>query len=185
MALVETWRWDEGSFIRAWEGDVFGDDRVELVDGEVWPVAIGAWHGSVAANVVRALPNGTWRVTSASLPAAGSIPDNDVWVQRRDAQPIARLGATGRMLRWSPADVPLVVEVSESSLVADTEVKTKVYGRAGFPCYWVVHRGGVEVFTDPYESGYRSHQHVGPDAAVEVPYAQVAIPLAVLLDADS
>ena len=80
MALLDTWRWDEESFVVAWEAGVFRDQRVELVDGEVWPVSIGLWHGSVAGNVTRLLPDDEWRVTSASLPAAGSITDPDLTV---------------------------------------------------------------------------------------------------------
>jgi hypothetical protein len=170
VALVDTWRWDEESFIRAWEAGVFRDQRVELVDGEVWPVSIGLWHGAVTGNIVRGLPNGEWRVTTASLPAAGSIPDPDVWVHRRGAQPIARLGATGRLARWNPADVGLVVEVSDSSLPADLEIKAKVYGRTGYPTYWVVHRNGIEVLTDPYEAGYRVQVSVARGETVEIPY---------------
>ncbi len=185
MALVDTWRWDEQSFIRAWEAGVFRDERVELVEGAVWPVSIGLWHGSVTSNIVRALPNGEWRVTTASLPASGSIPDPDLWVHRRDARPIARLGSTGRLARWSPADVALVVEVADSSLTADLETKARVYGQAGFATYWVVHRGGVAVFTDPYEAGYRRHDTVGPDGTIAVPYAPGAtLDVAALLDAD-
>lgn len=69
MALVDTWRWDEASFVRAWEAGVFGDQRVELVEGDVWPASIGLWHGSVTGNVTRLLPDHGWRITSASLPA--------------------------------------------------------------------------------------------------------------------
>ncbi|MGH9113184.1 MAG: Uma2 family endonuclease [Acidimicrobiales bacterium] len=185
MALVETWRWDEESFIRAWEAGVFRGERVELVDGEVWPVSIGLWHGSVTSNIVRALPNDEWRVTTASLPAAGSIPDPDVWVHRRGAQPIARLGSTGRLARWSPSDVALVVEVADSSPTADLETKARVYGRTGYATYWVVHRNGVDVLTDPYEAGYRRRETLGPADEVPLPYvAGQAIAVDRILDAE-
>ncbi len=183
---VDTWHWDEASFVRAWEHGVFGDARVELIEGEVWPVSIGDWHGAVAASVTRALPNDQWRVTMSTLPAAGSLPDPDVWVRRRSARPISGLGETGRLLRWSPADVALVVEVSDTSFAADTETKAVVYGRAGFGCYWVVHRGGVDVFTDPFESGYRSRERIDERGSVAVPYgASTTIAIASLLDADA
>lgn len=185
MALVDTWRWDEESFILAWEAGVFRDERVELVEGEVWPVSIGLWHGAVTGNIVRALPNGEWRVTTASLPASGSIPDPDVWVHRRGAQPIARLGATGRLARWSPSDVALVVEVADSSLPADLDTKARVYGRTGYATYWVVHRGGIYVLTDPCESGYRSQQPFGSGDEVPVPYdPDVRIAVDLILDAE-
>lgn len=185
MAVVDTWRWDERSFIRAWEAGVFRDERVELVEGEVWPVSIGLWHGSVTSNIMRALPNGEWRVTTASLPASGSIPDPDLWVHRRSAKPIARLGSTGRMGRWNPSDVALVVEVADSSLTADLETKARVYGGTGYPTYWVVHRGGVTILTDPYEAGYRHQQTMAPGDTVTVPYATDAtLDVAQLLDAE-
>lgn len=185
MALIDTWRWDEQAFIRAWEAGVFRDERVELVEGEVWPVSIGVWHGAVTGNIVRSLPDGDWRVTTASLPSSGSVPDPDVWVHRRGAQPIARLGSTGRIARWSPADVVLVVEVADTSLMSDLETKARVYGRAGYPTYWVVHRGGVTVLTDPYEAGYREQRSLTPDDSLEVPYlAGATIAVATLLDAE-
>jgi hypothetical protein len=185
VALVDTWRWDEESFVRAWEAGVFRDERVELVEGEVWPVSIGLWHGAVTGNIVRLLPDDEWRVTTASLPASGSIPDPDVWVHRRDARPIARLGSTGRLARWSPSDVGLVVEVADASLPADLETKARVYGRAGYATYWVVHRRGIDVLTDPYEAGYRQHVTVASGEQVTVPYlAPHAIAVDLILDAE-
>ncbi|MGH9001311.1 MAG: Uma2 family endonuclease [Acidimicrobiia bacterium] len=185
MVIAEVWMWDEAAFIRAWEAGVFGDQRVEMVNGEVWPVAIGPWHGAVAANVIHLLHHEGWQVTMATLPAAGSMPDPDAWVVRRGAQPVSRLGDTGRLARWSPSDVALVVEVADTSFTADTEVKARIYGAAAYPEYWVVHRGGVEVFTDPYEGGYRQRHHVGPDGSVALPHAGTGSHLAVadLLDA--
>lgn len=184
VASTDTWTWDEESFIRAWEAGVFGDQRVELVEQEVWPVSMGPWHGQVSANVIRLLPDGLWRVTMATLPASGSLPDPDAWAQRRGARPISRLGATGRLARWAVDDVALVVEVADTTFAFDTTVKARVYGSAGYAVYWVVHRGGVEVFTEPFAEGYRRREHVDPDGSVDVPYAPVSLRVADLLDAD-
>jgi hypothetical protein len=183
VVSAETWRWNEEAFVRAWEAGVFGDKRVEMVRGEVWPVSIGPWHGAVAANLIRLLPEDGWRITIATLPAAGSLPDPDAWVVRRGAEPVSRLGETGRLARWSPSDVALVVEVADTSFFVDTEVKSKVYGAGGYPVYWVVHRDGVEVFTDPFEAGYRRRDHVPADGELNVPYADVRLSVARLLDA--
>ena len=136
MALADTWRWDEESFVVAWEAGVFRDQRVELVEGEVWPVSIGTWHGAVAGNVTRLLPNSDWRVTSTSLPAAGSVTDPDVWVHRRGARPVS-------------------------------------------------HRGGVEVFSEPFEAGYRRRLPAPVTGTVPVPYRpDVFLAVADLLDAE-
>jgi hypothetical protein len=185
VALADTFVWDEASYLRAWEAGVFGEQRVELVDGEVIRVVIGDWHGQVTARVIRRLPEDGWRVTIATLPSSGSLPDPDAFVVRVGAEPVARLGTQRTISRLNPGDVGLVVEVADASLVFDTEVKTVVYGRAGFGCYWVVHRDGVEVFTDPFEGGYRERRHVDPDGEVEVPYASGStISVAELLDVD-
>ena len=185
MALADTWRWDEESFVVAWEAGVFRDQRVELVEGEVWPVSLGTWHGAVAGNVTRLLPNSDWRVTSTSLPAAGSVTDPDVWVHRRGARPVSRLGASGRLARWRAGDVALVVEVADASFAADVDVKTRIYGRSGFGTYWVVHRGGVEVFSEPFEAGYRRRLPAPVTGTVPVPYRpDVFLAVADLLDAE-
>lgn len=182
MSTAEVWVWDEVSFIRAWEAGVFGDQRVELVGGEVWPVSIGAWHGVVAANVAHLLRSEGWTVSLATLPASGSLPDPDAWVVRRDAQPVARLGGTGPLVRWSPADVALVVEVADTSYAADTSVKAAMYGAAAYPVYWVVHRGGVDVFSEPFEGGYRQRTHVPVAGTLQLPHAPGSIALRDLLD---
>jgi hypothetical protein len=185
VAVPDTWQWDERSFVLAWEAGVFGDTRVELVSGEVWPVTIGSWHGAVAANVARLLPDDQWRISVATLPSSGSLPDPDVWVHRRAARPIARLGSTGRLARWSPSDVALVVEVADTSFAADTEIKPAVYGASGYPSYWVVHRGGVEVFTEPFEGGCRRRTHVDERGQLTVPYTGSVLVVPALLDADA
>lgn len=182
VVTAETWQWDEESFIRAWESGVFRDQRVELVGGEVWPVSIGVWHGGVAANLAHHLRYEGWQVTMATLPAAGSLPDPDAWVVRRGAEPVSRLGDTGRLARWSPSDVALVVEVADTSFVADTEVKARIYGAAAYPVYWVLHRGGAEVFTEPYEAGYRQRHHIPIHGTLTLPYSAAHLALADLLD---
>ena len=50
-STVAPYRWSVSEFLRAWEAGAF-DHRVELVEGEVWPVVNGDWHGKTtgAAN---------------------------------------------------------------------------------------------------------------------------------------
>jgi hypothetical protein len=75
--------------------------------------------------------------------------------------------------------------VADATSAIDVDVKAAVYGRSGFPTYWVVHRAGVEVFTDPSESGYRQQQSVPAAGTVQVPYRRdVSLPVADLLDAE-
>jgi Uma2 family endonuclease len=50
-----------------------------------------------------------------------------------------------------PADVGLIGEVAESSLLRDQCDKTRIYARSGIPCYWIVNLVDqrIEVYTQP------------------------------------
>ncbi|CAN5168078.1 Uma2 family endonuclease [soil metagenome] len=152
-AAVAPYRWSLDEFVRAWEAGVFSE-RAELIDGEVWPVPIGNWHGDTAARVLRALPNDDYRVTTASLPTADSLPDPDCWVRRASARGVRRLSE--RLWSWEPTDVVLVVEVADETLEHDLGVKAELYAGAGYPCYWVIAHEGVYEHREPSDAGFRS-----------------------------
>ncbi len=129
------YRWTRDEFVRAWEVGAF-ERRVELVEGEVWEVSIGPWHGETTGQVIRALPGDGVKITMATLPAGDSLPDPDCWVLRAGASPAGTIGR--RLASWRPEDVLLVVEVSDESVTQDLGVKALLYGRAGYAVYWVV-----------------------------------------------
>jgi Uma2 family endonuclease len=75
-----------------------------------------------------------------------------------------------------PQDICLIVEVADSTLKYDCEVKDKLYAQANITDYWVIdipHRQ-VHIFRDPTPVGYTSHliltepQTVSPLAAPDV-----------------
>ncbi len=59
-----------------------------------------------------------------------------------------------------PSPALLLVEVADSSLRKDRQVKTPIYAEAGVPEYWIIDVAdvAVEVFTDLYNGVYRSSQ---------------------------
>lgn len=59
----------------------------------------------------------------------------------------------------TPNDICLIVEVADSTLKQDCEVKDKLYAQAGITDYWVLdlpHRQ-LHVFRSPTATGYTSH----------------------------
>lgn len=54
------------------------------------------------------------------------------------------------------SDIRLVIEVSDSTLAADTTIKARLYGRAGIPEYWILDIAGrrLLVFRQPHSEGY-------------------------------
>jgi Uma2 family endonuclease len=70
-----------------------------------------------------------------------------------------------------PADIFLLVEVSDSSLEEDRDVKGPLYARAKIPIYWVVNLPNrqIEVYTQPRggkSPAYKQRQVYGIDATV-------------------
>ncbi|MGE3818333.1 MAG: Uma2 family endonuclease [Isosphaeraceae bacterium] len=51
----------------------------------------------------------------------------------------------------TPSDVPLIVEVADTSLADDQGVMLRAYAEAGIPVYWVVNvpKGRIEVYGGP------------------------------------
>ena len=68
-----------------------------------------------------------------------------------------------------PADVALVVEISDTSLGGDRK-QTSVYGGGGIPVYWIVNLidRQIEVYTGPSPGGYARREDLHPGQRVPV-----------------
>jgi Uma2 family endonuclease len=51
----------------------------------------------------------------------------------------------------TPADIGLLIEVADSSLLRDQRDKTRIYARGGIVCYWIINLVDrrIEVYTQP------------------------------------
>jgi Uma2 family endonuclease len=58
-----------------------------------------------------------------------------------------------------PSDIQLIVEVADSTINYDCQVKDKTYAKAGIPDYWVIDLKNRQfhIFRDPQPNGYASH----------------------------
>ena len=97
------------------------------------------------------------------------MPEPDVAVLRGDAVPVREIGS--RILQWSPDDVLLVVEVSDSTLRRDLEEQSLVYAAAALTTYWVVVPDAVHVLTEPGPDGYGHRETYRRGDQVPVSYA--------------
>jgi Uma2 family endonuclease len=61
-----------------------------------------------------------------------------------------------------PSEAYLIIEVSESSLARDRGIKQRIYAASGVPEYWIVdvRTKCIDVYRDPREEGYRSHERI-------------------------
>jgi Uma2 family endonuclease len=131
------------------------DDRVELLDGEIYEMTpIGDGHAGtvnwLSSVFVRRL--GDRVVVSPQNPVRlsdYSEPQPDVAVLRR-REDFYRSG------KPRPADVFLIVEVAKSSLDYDRLTKLPRYADAGIPEVWIVNLADdqLEVYRKPGEGGF-------------------------------
>jgi Uma2 family endonuclease len=155
------------------------DDRVELIDGEIIEVSpVGPRHAAVVTRVNNVLvplvqgkallrPQLPLRLDQFNEPQ----PDIVVLKPRPDCYSSRHPG---------PADVFLVVEISDSSLKYDRDVKLPIYAAARIPEVWIADLPGGEilVYREPSGKRYRtslSFQRGDSLSCLKFPQIQLAI----------
>ncbi|MFO0841902.1 MAG: Uma2 family endonuclease [Gemmataceae bacterium] len=131
------------------EGILTPEDKLELLENYmVLTMPRNPLHDGtilrISKRLRRHLPVG-WDLRSQSaviLP--DSQPDPDFSVVREAADDY-----TSR--HPGPADVGLLIEVADSSLLRDQRDKARIYARAGIPTYWIVNLVDrrIEVYSQP------------------------------------
>ncbi len=130
------------------------DDRVELIEGYlVLKPMQNTPHATTVDRLtelfVLNLQNRPWRARFQLPVGIGtSEPEPDAAVVRGNARTFAQRHP-------QPTEIALVIEVSDSTLRGDREVKGPIYARAGIPIYWIVNLPDamVEVYTLPSGPG--------------------------------
>ncbi|MGD2154872.1 MAG: Uma2 family endonuclease [Gemmatimonadales bacterium] len=155
------------------------DDRVELLDGEIVRMTpIGSRHSACVDRLVRKFTEipeqrAIVRVQNPLRLSQRSEPQPDLCLVR--PRPDYYGGA-----HPGPGDAFLVVEVAETSLESDRDLKIPLYARAGVPEVWLVdlERRRVHLFRQPSEDGYRSVAKTGPgDQLVPQAFPELTIPV--------
>lgn len=120
------------------------DARVELIEGEIIEVPpIGSRHAGKVERLVDLLRQAVGdramvRTQEPSVVGKYSVPQPDVTV-------VTRRDDYYESAHPEPRDVLLVVEVAESSLAFDRDVKTAMYARSGVAELWVVDVAGQRI----------------------------------------
>ncbi|MEG4799156.1 Uma2 family endonuclease [Microcoleus sp. ARI1-B5] len=133
------------------------EERVELISGNIIKMsAKGTAHTSATrrtATLLRDLLENLAAVYTQDPIALddNSEPEPDIAVVRIDPFDYATHHPT-------PSEVYLIIEVADSSLAYDREIKAQIYARSGIVDYWVVNvnERQLHVFREPADDGYQS-----------------------------
>lgn len=177
---LERWRFSVEEYHRMGEvGILQEDDRVELIDGEIVRMsAVGEPHFLTVnrCNMLLVPLVRDFAVVSVQGPVQLSPyrePEPDVVLIRAiDGVPPRRLP--------TPEDVLLLIEVSDTTLSYDRNVKLPMYAEAGIPEVLIVNLNGgvIEQFAEPADGAYslvRQYQRSETIEAVAVPGLALAV----------
>ena len=146
------------------------DARVELIEGEVIHMpSIGSSHGSTTefldhsldrALADRATVRGQLPVRLDNL--SEPVPDVAIVKSRADRY---------RLSHPTASDVLLIVEVSNSTLRYDTNVKVPLYARHGIPEVWIVDlkNNQLRTYRSPSDGHYRDIASTSKPGKIAVP----------------
>lgn len=150
-------------------------DRVELIQGELLQMADkGTAHTTVTKRLLRALgqrlgERATLQIQDPLFLAPNSEPEPDIALVKNRADDYFSGHPT-------PEDVILVIEIADSSLRYDREVKLPLYAKSGIADYWIFNLvdNTLECYSEPYQNNRESF--IYRQRRIVVPHEQVPLP---------
>jgi|SRR5205085_780905 len=131
------------------------DDRVELIEGEIIEMnPIGSRHAACVGRLTKLLERlaGDRAIVWVQNPVqindySEPLPDVALLQPREDFYAQANP---------QPADVLLIIEVADSSVEYDQDIKIPLYAQANIPEVWLVNlpQEAIEIYTQPHEGEY-------------------------------
>ena len=148
-------------------GILFENDRTELLRGDVIAMPpIGDWHAASVKLFANTMPPALQGRAMIAVRDPVRLDENS------EPQPDVML------LLWrddfyggghpGPADVLLLIEVSDTTVDYDRNEKLPLYAQAGIPEAWIVNRpaGRIEAHTDPSGNEYTTVRYFGPGETI-------------------
>ena len=156
IQLEKAHRFTVDEYEKILETGIFDDERVELLNGIITIMSpINEKHRGIVARVLRllnihSLLDYFYSPQSSIKFEDNSAPEPDILVAKAEDSDYI-----DTPLR--PRDVLLLVEIADSSLQIDRNVKTALYAGAGISEYWIVNLQDhqIEVFKQAKDADYQ------------------------------
>jgi len=176
MSIAQAKRFTLDEYHRLAElGFFHEDEHIELINGEIIKMASkGTAHETCLRKLLKELPKLLGNRATLQSQAPITLPPNSepepdfAIVQNKDDDYLSAHPA--------PTDVFLVIEVADSSLAYDQDVKIPLYAKAGIADYWIFNLfdNHLECYSEPYlenlgKYGYSNKRIVLPNQVVSLP----------------
>lgn len=171
MAALPSFLWDSRRPLRRREFDrlvelgAFEDERIELLQGVLVEMSPqGAAHSDTAAKLASLFVSALGARAHVRSHSPLAVSDES------EPEPDVAVVAPGDYSRELPRTAFLVVEVADSSLRTDRQVKTGLYAQAGIAEYWIVNlvQSVVEVHRKPMSGRYTEELRFARGEAVDL-----------------
>ena len=136
------------------------NDRVELIRGEIVPkMSIGPKHGGCVKRLNRLLNRSLGEAAIVASQVPVRLPDSEPEPDISLLRPRPDFYSSGHP---EPADVFLIVEVSDSSLRDDRNIMKPLYAESGIMEFWIVNLVDecLEVYRGPRPDGTYQDERV-------------------------
>ena len=153
--------------------------HVELLYGEIIPMSpINAPHSFLVTQLIR------WSIETLSAEQAHVVAQGPVGIPALESEPEPDLiwakSGDYSTEHPRPADVHVIIEVSDSSLAKDRGLKARLYAEAGIREYWIVNVKArcVEVRRDPQGHTFQSVEVFRPGQDIcPLAFPEIAFPV--------
>jgi Uma2 family endonuclease len=148
-------------------GILAADERVELLEGQLYTMAAkGTAHSAAVTRIDRVLSQrlagrALLRFQDPVQLSDFSEPEPDVAVVQLDPQDYEDHHPRADEVFW-------LIEVADTTLRRDRDLKVPLYGRSSIPEYWIldVQERCLYVFREPGQTGYASEQKLSEQEAI-------------------
>lgn len=174
-------QWSVEDYHRMIAAGILEDRQVELLNGEIVEMTpegpSHTFYGEELADYLRSQLAGKALVREARpITLSNSEPEPDIAVVQppRDRY---------RHQHPRPDDVFLLVEVAQSSLAKDLELKRKLYASAGIPDYWIIDltQHQLIVLRSPQNGDYSAQQNLQEGHLALLAFPEVTVSVRQLL----
>lgn len=175
MVLV-TAKWTIEDYHRMIEAGILDNRHVELLCGEIVEMVPEglphAYYSDETAEYLRGLLGGRAKIREGkpiTLPNQ-SEPEPDLAI-------VEPLGEVYLSHHPYPENIFWLIEFSQSSLMKDLEIKSKIYAAVEIQEYWVVHlqKKQLIVFRDPQDGTFRSQQTLERGSITPIAFQEIAV----------
>jgi Uma2 family endonuclease len=137
------------------------DDRVELIEGEIVEMnPIGSRHAACVGRLTEFL--GRMVSDEAIVWVQNPVQINDYSEPLPDVTLLKRRDDFYAQANPQPSDVLVIIEVADSSVEYDRDIKIPLYAGAAISEVWLVNLPGetIEIYTQPVVDAYRERRIV-------------------------